>query len=192
LATDRVTRRRRFLALGALLAMAGAWLVGEAGWIHAKAGLAQYLIGRSWESHRKGDPAAKPWPWADTRPIARLRVPGLGIDQFVLAGLSGRTLAFGPAMPDGTFERDVILVSGHRDTHFRFLRDLRTGEMIHLSDSAGRKRSYRVASREVADSRTQRLRLDAARPRLVLVTCFPFDAMTLGGPLRYVVTAEAI
>jgi sortase (surface protein transpeptidase) len=27
-------------------------------------------------------------------------------------------------------------------------------------------------------------------PRLTLVTCYPFDAIEPGGPLRYVVTAE--
>jgi len=27
---------------------------------------------------------------------------------------------------------------------------------------------------------------------LILVTCFPFDAMTAGGPLRYVVFAKEI
>ena len=28
----------------------------------------------------------KPWPWADTWPVARLVVPSLGIDQIVLEG----------------------------------------------------------------------------------------------------------
>ena len=32
--------------------------------------------------------------------------------------------------------------------------------------------------------------LDAAQPRLTLVTCYPFDAVVPGGPLRLVVTAD--
>ena len=28
--------------------------------------------------------------------------------------------------------------------------------------------------------------------RLTLITCYPFDALRAGGPLRYVVTAKAI
>ena len=32
---------------------------------------------------------------------------------------------------------------------------------------------------------------DTAVPTLTLVTCYPFDAINPGGPLRYVVVAEA-
>ncbi len=37
-----------------------------------------------------------------------------------------------------------------------------------------------------------RARLDPTgqRPRLILVTCYPFDALVPGGPLRYLVFAE--
>jgi len=41
---------------------------------------------------------------------------------------------------------------------------------------------------EIADARTTDLRLDDGTS-LVLVTCYPFDAIDAGGPLRYVVTA---
>tara|TARA_S200000501_G_scaffold249877_1_gene234098 strand:- start:524 stop:670 length:147 start_codon:yes stop_codon:yes gene_type:complete len=41
---------------------------------------------------------------------------------------------------------------------------------------------------EVADARTTVLRLGDGTS-FVLVTCYPFDAIDAGGPLRYVVTA---
>ncbi len=44
---------------------------------------------------------------------------------------------------------------------------------------------------EVIDARHARLAPDPGRPVLSLVTCYPFDAVAPGGPLRYVVTAEA-
>jgi sortase (surface protein transpeptidase) len=42
----------------------------------------------------------------------------------------------------------------------------------------------------VVDSRSTRIALRSDVPRLTLVTCYPFDAIEPGGPLRYVVTAE--
>ncbi len=45
---------------------------------------------------------------------------------------------------------------------------------------------------EVIDARQARLAPDDGRPILSLVTCYPFDAIVPGGPLRYVVTAAGI
>ena len=42
---------------------------------------------------------------------------------------------------------------------------------------------------EVADSREAGLRIEPGQKRLSLVTCYPFNALAAGGPLRYVVTA---
>jgi sortase A len=50
-------------------------------------------------------------------------------------------------------------------------------------------REFRVAFSDVVDSRVQHMVLDPAVSRLTLVTCYPFDAVSAGGPLRYVITA---
>jgi sortase A len=42
----------------------------------------------------------------------------------------------------------------------------------------------------VLDSRHDRLLIEADRPMLTLLTCYPFDAVLPGGPLRYVAIAE--
>ncbi|MEE2980148.1 MAG: hypothetical protein VYA71_01235 [Pseudomonadota bacterium] len=43
----------------------------------------------------------------------------------------------------------------------------------------------------VVDSRRVHIEINADTPRLVLSTCYPFDTLTAGGPLRYVVFADA-
>ena len=92
---------RRWTVL--VLAGLGVASLGQAAWIHAKAGLGQLLIARAWERTRgEGREMAKPWPGADTWPVARLQVPELGVDRFVLAGGQGRTLAWGPGHLAGT------------------------------------------------------------------------------------------
>jgi sortase A len=187
--------RRVQLALAVACAALAAWQLGAAGLILAKAALAQHLLESAWSRTLAGERQAKPWPWADTWPVARLSVPARGIDLIVLAGASGRTLAFGPGHLDGTAlpgEPGVSVIGGHRDTHLAFLRDLAPGSEVAIERADGRRIAYRVAEARIADARTDAIDADAPASRLILVTCYPFDAVVPGGPLRYVVFADPI
>ena len=187
-------RGRAGIALIVALLGCGIWVLGHGVWIYAKAGLAQRLLQRAWARTLAGESAVKPWPWADTWPVARLQLPAHGVDLVVLDGVSGRTLAFGPGHMPGTplpGRAGVAVIAGHRDTHFRFLRDVQAGDDI-VVEAPGRPRArFRVRERAVVDARTAVVAgVDDAR-ELVLVTCYPFDALRPGGPLRYLVLAEA-
>lgn len=191
-----VHRRRGSLAFaaGLLLLALGGWQMGSAAYLHAKAWLGQVLLAEAWAATLADGTPQKPWPWADTAPVARLQVPALGVDQIVLAGVSGRSLAFGPGHLDGTARpgaRGHSVLTGHRDTHFRFLQDLEPGTRLRIQKTDGRWQSYRVGSSSVIDAGEARLALGTGRPVVTLVTCYPFDAITPGGPLRYLVSAEA-
>lgn len=175
------------LCIGTLLFCAGAW-------VPMKAALAQQLLNRAWSETRDDQRMVRPWPWADTWPIARLRLPGGAPPLTVLAGASGRNLAFGPALLDGTAlpgRPGVSVIAGHRDTHFKNLGRLAVGDRIEVERPDGGIHAYEVAAVDVVDSEREVLRLDAPEPVLTLVTCYPFDALASGGPLRYVVTAYA-
>ena len=179
----------RHWVLAAMGLIAATFLLGAL-WIPLKAELAQHLLERSWIRALEGEADAKPWPWADTRAVAILEVPRLGRREIVLEGSSGRNLAFGPTLVnarqlDRTADR---VLSGHRDTHFDFLKELRTGDLLRLR-TLNEIRDYRVSWQEAVDSRVQRLVIDDTVERLTLLTCYPFDAVTAGGPLRWVVTA---
>jgi len=169
------------------------WQLGEGSWIYAKAGLAQHLLQRAWSRTLAGETKSKPWPWADTWPVARLIVPSQHIDQIVLEGAYGRTLAFGPGHVESTQpigSADTVILTGHRDTHFRFLKRLQLNDVIELETPAGHRRLYRVKEARIADSRSASIEIGQGQARLVLVTCYPFDAIQSGGPLRYVVIAS--
>ena len=162
----------------------------DALWVPVKAEIAQHLLERAWLRTLEGEADAKPWPWADTRAVAVLEVPHLGLREIVLDGSSGRNLAFGPTLvntgqPDLSPDR---VLSGHRDTHFSFLKDLNTGDRLRLH-TATEVRNYRVSWQEAVDSRHQSLVIDDSIDRLTLLTCYPFETATAGGPLRWVVTA---
>ncbi len=188
----RTAARLLHHAVALALLAAAAWHGGRAGWVEVKAHLAQHLVRRAWRTAHAGGEAVRPWPWADTRPVARLTVPARDVDLIVLAGASGRTLAFGPGHVTGTAlpgARGNSVIAGHRDTHFAFLRQLRPGDAVVVQRADGATVAYRVASTGVVDRHAGEVMSDAGDTRLTLVTCYPFDAVRAGGPLRYVVTA---
>jgi len=181
-----VLARRAALVAGA----AGLALLAQGLWIPAKAQLAQILLERAFErSVATGEPQ-KPWPWADTMPVAEVEAERLHVSEVVLAGGSGQAMAFGPAELAG-LPRDVRVFAGHRDTHFRFMRDLRRGDTLRLDGVDGSHVHYRIVG--VATMRWDRFAYPAkpARPLLALATCYPFDAQE-HGPLRRVAWAERI
>lgn len=182
------------LAVGAL-AFGGTALLGEGVYIHAKAGLAQVLLERAWQRERATGQPVRPWPWADTHAVARLRAPSQDTDVLVLAGASGRTLAFGPGHLDGSAlpgDAGNAVITAHRDTHFRFLRAMGAGDEIVVERTNGALRRFRIREAYVADRHALRIPRDTEVPTLTLVTCYPFDAIVPGGPLRYVVVAESM
>ena len=103
-------------------------------------------------------------------------------------------MAFGPGYPHGSAEPGepgLTLLGGHRDTHFRSLERLGTDDTLTLQTADGAVHRYTVVGTTVVDHRRAVLRDGPGPSRLALVTCYPFDAVTPGGPLRYLVFAEA-
>lgn len=172
----------------------GALQLGQGVYIHVKAEFAQLLIRRAWARTLAGEREVRPWPWADTWPVARLVMAQPDVDVFVLAGANGRTLAFGPGHRFGTAlpgESGNSVVGGHRDTHLAFLRDVRRGAVARVQRQDGAWTSFRVEHTHVLDKRETWVMADAGTTRITLVTCYPFDALRAGGPQRYVVIADA-
>ncbi len=173
-----------------ILAAAAGWQLGLAGWIHTKAMTAQILLDRTWQQTLRDHEHNKPWPWADTWPVAELMVPAMNITRIVLAGDSGATLAFGPghsfasAMPE---QHGTVMISGHRDTHFRFLQHINTGDRLILKTKDA-IHYYTVSRTAIVDSRSHSV--DSSNDELILVTCYPFNAVTSGGSERYLVYAQ--
>jgi sortase A len=191
----RVAPMRGLLTLMLLaLCLAGLAEVMRGLYIPAKAAVAQVLLDRAFERSRIDHAPRKPWPWADMTPVARLVVPTLDLSRTVLDGGSGQALAFGPTLLPGggaLGRSGTAVIAAHRDTHFRFLKDLRKGDLVFVQTREGTERHYRVTGAEVVRWDGYAVADVAAGERLDLVTCFPFDAIRRG-PWRYVVHAEAV
>ena len=83
-----ISTRAGHVAVSCLLCL-GFWQLGQGAYIPAKAWFAQELMQRAWRKAQDGDGDTAPWPWADTRPIARLSAKGGDIELIVLEGASG-------------------------------------------------------------------------------------------------------
>ena len=193
----RVRWQGRLQAGVAILALAvGLWYLGAAAWIHVKALLAQVLIEHAWiDNLAKGEPVQRPWSWADTVPVARLEFVRQRRSMIVLAGDSGRVLAFGPGHRPGSAlpgAQGNSVISAHRDTHFAVLEKVGVGDLIQVESVEGRTASYRVDRFDVIDEHDLSVTEQRGIDQLTLVTCWPFDAVTPGGPQRYVVSASRI
>lgn len=188
-----MSRRTLIQAISAGLLAVAIVLIATAAWIPAKAWLAQRLLEHSWSQTLADGQRHKPWPWADHWPIARLRFIGHQRSYVVLQGDSGAVLAFAPGHnPKSGLGDDPrsIIISGHRDTSFEVLQTLQPGDIIELTTATGR-RHFKVDQTRVINENSDALWIthDA---RLYLVTCWPFDAIIPGGPLRYVVEARPV
>ena len=190
-----VAHKRGLLALLALaLCLSGAAEIARGLYIPAKAAVAQVLLDRPFDRSRVDHVPRKPWAWADMTPLARLVVPGLGTSSIVLDSGSGQALAFGPTLlPGGARlgQSGTAVIAAHRDTHFRFLRELKVGELLFVQTRDGVERRYRVTGAEVVRWDGYAVADAPVGERLDLVTCYPFDAIRRG-PWRYVVHAEAV
>ena len=69
---------------------------------------------------------------------------------------------------------------------------MKRGETIQVELPDGRKHLYQVTEIDVVDSRRGSLVLDTELPTLSLVTCYPFNALEAGGPMRFIVSAKLI
>ncbi len=182
-----------------LLFSLGLWQLASAGWIQAKAIIAQQLLNYAWKQtqndskneNTQKNSINKPWPWADTWPVAKLLVPGHNIEQIILAGDSGNSLAFAPGHSFASARPNTAgttIISAHRDTHFRFLKELKINDVIFIQ-TADKTIPYQVYDMQIIDSKTFKLQPATDRQTLVLATCYPFDSLASGGPLRYLVYA---
>lgn len=170
----------------------GAWSFGTGLIVPAKAYLSQVLIDRAWNAG-----GGRPWPWMDSVPVAKMSIPRLGWENVVMSGVSGEVMAFAPGWHEGSAplgEDGDSVISAHRDTHFRVMRDIRVGDKIGVTlTNGGDVAYYSVVDLDVIDEPRLFLRSkNDLGNQLILTTCYPLESLQAGGQMRYVITAVQI
>ena len=112
------------------------------------------------------------------QPVARMRIPAIGLDQVVVEGTGSAQLAVGPGHYPGTAPlgtRGNAAVAGHRTTHGRPFYDLNllaVGDPIVVTTVRGTF-VYRVATSEVVAPADVAVLAPSPVAELTLTTCTP-------------------
>jgi sortase A len=125
--------------------------------------------------------------------VGRLEIPRLQLSVVVLEGSDSRTLRRGvgriPETADPGQNGNVVL-SAHRDTFFRPLRQIRAGDRVTLQTPIGLYRYVVEWTAVVNPSDTASLKATPDRS-LTLVTCYPFRYVG-PAPQRFIVRARQV
>lgn len=176
--------------------MAGLICVANAAYIPAKAAAAQILMERAWDKSQDTGTPVKPWNWLDTQPIAKLRVPHLKKSAVVLDVTSGQALGFAPTHMAETARPGMpglSALAAHKDTHFAFAEHLKIGDTLYLDMIDGQVLTYKVSHMTILNRKETGVPIiKEGHEQLALVTCYPFNAFSYGGDLRYIVYATRV
>ena len=186
-------KRYLILLLALLLLLGGGYFGFQVFKIELKARVSQILLQYAWYKTIETGEDQRPWNSFDGTPILRLTIPRHAVDQIVLAGTSGQALAFGPAFHKESVlpgEGGTTVLSSHRDSHGTYIKQLQKGDAIRLQDRSRKWHSYTVEDFAILNVKTDTISATNATEVLLIITCYPFDALTSGTPLRYVVTAS--
>ena len=123
----------------------------------------------------------------------RLTIPNYEVDQIILKGTSGQSLAFGPSFHEESQlpgNGGTTVLSSHRDSHGIYIKKLQIGDIIKLQDRYKQWHTYQIDDFSIIDvSKYSTLTLNT-KYNLLIITCYPFNAIRSRTPLRYVVSAS--
>jgi sortase A len=136
------------------------------------------------------DAPARPRRPAAGSVVGRLEVPRLKISAVAREGADARTLRRAVGHVPSTAwpgQRGNAAFAGHRDSFFRNLRDIRTGDRIVVTTTDGRH-EYVVRETRIVKPTEVSVLDPTPEPTLTLVTCYPFSYIG-AAPERFIVRA---
>jgi sortase A len=190
------TGRRVLLSAERVLIWTGVTMLAGVALVSADARVAQYLAREAMASVPRPASVSVPHrPLQVTRgaPIGELSIPRLGLVTMVLHGSDAGTLSRAPGHIERTAlpgEPGNVAIAGHRDSFFRPLRRVRTGDDIYLDTAEGRFH-YRVSSLKVVGPDDVSVLEATPVATLTLITCHPFW-MIGPAPDRFIVRAAEV
>ena len=123
--------------------------------------------------------------------LGRIEIPRVGLSAAILDGVDGKTLRRAVGHVPGTAlpgQGGRIALAAHRDTFFRDLRRLRSGDKVRIVTATGAD-EYVVRTTVIVKPHQTDLLAPSAEPLLTLVTCYPFSYVG-SAPDRFVVEAR--
>ena len=125
--------------------------------------------------------------------LGQIRIERLGLKAAIGEGERPSVLRRGVGhLPDSAWigQGGNVALAGHRDTVFRSLRRIQTGDVIEIV-TADRSVRYRVDKTAVVSPNDLTVLEDSGRSTLTLITCYPFSFFG-SAPDRFIVRAREI
>lgn len=187
--------RRVSQLLSLLLMAAGAVLLFQGARVFFESRLGQTEASRQFEgSSAAPTDAPREAKWLrprDGEAFAKLMIPRLDTELYIVEGDDTADLRRGPGHLPGTAMPGAdgnCVIAGHRDTHFRVLKDIRKGDDIILETNRGQF-LYRVERMSVVPPTDTVPLRPTPVAQLNLITCYPFYYVG-AAPKRFVVEAQ--
>jgi sortase A len=169
------------------------WQLSQGKTISAQAWLAQGLLHTAWIRTQASGQQVKPWPWADTSPLARLLVPRLNVEQIILSHVGEGTSTFALQHSNGSVlpgELGNSVLNVQRDTYLSFLKALRPGDTLVLESLHSGRWHYQVSAIYIVYKTDVSLVEPSLNRRLTLISCY--QCTDNDEQQRYVVVAEEV
>jgi len=125
--------------------------------------------------------------------IGRLEIPRLGVSVMVVEGVAVRDLERAAGHIPGTAlpgQHGNVGIAAHRDTYFRPLAGIHTGDRMTVQTVDGLY-AYRVVSTQIVRPEDAQVLYPTSRDSLTLVTCYPFYYVG-PAPMRFIVRAVGL
>jgi sortase A len=173
----------------------GALLLSYCGFVMVDAWVFQQRESRNLDRLLDHSPKARGGPPAIAVKglIGRLEILRLGLSVVLIEGDDPRTLRRAVGHIPGTplpGQPGNVALTGHRDTFFRPLRNIRANDIIVVTTLQGEYR-YRVVSTRVVRPDNVAVLNPSENEILTLVTCYPFYFVG-AAPVRFIVRAERL
>lgn len=123
--------------------------------------------------------------------LTKIAIPRIKLRAVVLEGTSKHSLLLGPAHMTGTAipgTRGNAVIAGHRDTFFRNVHELHTGDVIYILRS-GKQFRYVVVRKTVVEPTDLAVLRNTKDGELTLITCYPTHAIG-PAPERLIIVAK--
>lgn len=194
--------KRRYIEIA--LVICGAALIAQAGWQFA--GYAAFEHHPEWFRKSPRAVSANPAAMLLTRltfpstlsklqsvqVLGRLDVLRLGLSVLVVEGDDEDSLSLAAGHVPGTAAIGApgnAVIAGHRDSAFRPLRKIRSGDRIRIKTD--RTYEYIVSGVSVVNPSDTRVMNSTQGSTLTMVTCYPFRFLG-DAPERYIVRAKLV
>lgn len=195
-------KRSGTAAVALMLISAGGFLVFRGVRQYVASQKEQFEIARDWHVVPPADSGTseprgirpgleKPLQVKYGEPFSKLEIPRLHASWYVVEGADARSLRKGPGHLHGSAmpgQRGNCVIAGHRDLHFRALKNVEPGDKVVMQTAQGIF-VYHVTGTRIVSPKQIEVLQPTTDPELHLITCYPF--YFLGhAPKRFVVTAE--